>query len=576
MFLSNLKTRTKLLLLIAIAVAMVIFVGVIGGFQVQTSIREREAFTNEYVRPIEDINKIRENYLKSNQYLLLMGLNEDPAFIEALEKDLYQAKDDNEALFEKLKVSIKDENTKAILETFLEQREAYVVLYIEAIELVKEAEVTNDLTKFNDFNRRYLIPQFEKTFNTLKELSTNVIQLSQKKQEESSVATNKSIYIMFGAICILTVVFVIVGLAIANNVVNVLRHITDLTSAIAKSDISGRVDEDTKKRKDEFGDLARALDVTLQDAGMVIGKVRQTAKDLAQSSQQLYLNADKTANVFNDIASNTDDILKTTKKTIDSVHEAERISEAVAADLQLVAITANSVAETAIQTADTSKEGRSSVKSAVLSINELDRGADKITSAVNTLREDANRIGEIVKMITELSEQTNLLALNAAIEAARAGEEGKGFGVVASAVRKLAEEASQATQEIASLIETNIKNIQKAVILMDEQKELVKMGVDKVHVSGEAFGRIANLVESLTDQVQNISNSASHMAADSKKTLSVVEGVEKDAYNNLDKVAKVHAVIAEQVGATEEVAENSRLTAKTAQELKVLAENFKS
>lgn len=576
MFLSNLKTRTKLFLFIAIAVGMVFFVGIVGGFQIQTSNRDREAFTNEYIYPVEDISKIKENYLKSNQYLLMKGLDEDTEFLKQIESDMLRARDENELLLNKLKVSIKDQEARILLNQFLAQREIYVELYTEAFELVKKGAQEKDLTAFNEFHRYKLSPHFDETFNTLSQLNIYMLQLGQKMQKENSIAANRAIYAMFGVILFVTMILVFVGLLIANNVLSVLRHVTDLTLDIAKSDISVRVDEDAKRRKDEFGDLAKALDTTLYEAARVVGKIRQTSKDLAQSSQQLYVSADKTVSVFSEIASNTDNILTTTKKTIESVQEAEKISEAVASDLHLVAITANSVAETAVQTADTSKEGYSSVKSAVRSINELEQGTEKVTAAVNILKEDADQIGAIIKMITELAEQTNLLALNAAIEAARSGEEGKGFAVVASAVRKLAEEASEATQEIAILIETNIKNIQKAVSLMDEQRELVRLGVDKVHASGESFGRIADLVETLTGQVQNISNSVSHMAADTRKSLNVIENVEKDAYDNLEKVAKVHSVIEEQVETTEQVAANSRLAAKTAQELKVLAETFKS
>lgn len=576
MFLSNLKTRTKVLLLIAIAVGMVFFVGIVGGFQIYTSIREREAFTRDYIYPIEYLNIIKENFLKSNQYLLLRGLDEDLDFLKNLKMNMHNAKLENENLFAKLKEEITDEQTIVLLDYFLEQRYIYVDLYKQGIDLVKEAVKKNDFTEFNQFNRFYLLPQYNKTFDALSQLNLHILQSAEKRQVESSLAANKAITQMLIAVFLITIVFVVFGFAIANDVANVLKSITSLTLALAKNDISGRVDEKLKRRKDEFGDLARALDETLVDAGRVVGKIRQTAKELAQSSQELYVNADKTASVFNEIAQNTDNILTNTKKTIESVHEAEKSSEAVAADLQLVALMANSVAETAVQTADTSKEGRNSVESAVVSINEVEKGSAKISSAVNTLKEDANLIGEIIKMITELGEQTNLLALNAAIEAARAGEDGKGFGVVASAVKKLAEETSQATKEISFLIETNIKNIQKTVVLMDEQKDLVKLGVDKVNASGEAFARIANLVESLTEQIQNISNSVTHMAADSKKTLNIVKGVEKDAYNNLEKLAKVHSVIEGQVEETEEVAQNSQSTARTAQDLKVLAETFKS
>jgi len=68
---------------------------------------------------------------------------------------------------------------------------------------------------------------------------------------------------------------------------------------------------------------------------------------------------------------------------------------------------------------------------------------------MKNLSEAANRIGSVMELIQEIAEQTNLLALNATIEAARAGEAGKGFAVVASEVKDLANQTAKATGEIS-------------------------------------------------------------------------------------------------------------------------------
>jgi methyl-accepting chemotaxis protein len=79
--------------------------------------------------------------------------------------------------------------------------------------------------------------------------------------------------------------------------------------------------------------------------------------------------------------------------------------------------------------------------------------ADTTDRMMGSLADSAQRIGEIVSMISAIADQTNLLALNATIEAARAGEAGKGFAVVASEVKGLANQASQATEEITAQIQ---------------------------------------------------------------------------------------------------------------------------
>ncbi len=85
--------------------------------------------------------------------------------------------------------------------------------------------------------------------------------------------------------------------------------------------------------------------------------------------------------------------------------------------------------------------------------------AERASDLVGNLVSAAERIGEIVRLITDIASQTNLLALNATIEAARAGEAGKGFAVVASEVKTLASQTARSTEEIAA----QIAQVQSAV-----------------------------------------------------------------------------------------------------------------
>jgi methyl-accepting chemotaxis protein len=187
----------------------------------------------------------------------------------------------------------------------------------------------------------------------------------------------------------------------------------------------------------------------------------------------------------------------------------------------------------------------------------------------------SRNISSVMDVINEVADQTNLLALNAAIEAARAGEHGRGFAVVAEEVRKLAEESGKAAHEIDELIAKNTYSIQHTVDLMDEQRNLVGQGVEKVNSSGQAFTEIATLVDSLSSQVQDISASVRKMAEDSELVVKATRDTNDGAKTILSEIMNVSAAAEEQAASTEEIASSSQMLAKMAEDLTILASKFK-
>ncbi len=161
------------------------------------------------------------------------------------------------------------------------------------------------------------------------------------------------------------------------------------------------------------------------------------------------------------------------------------------------------------------------------SINEISRQVDhstrtarnavEVVSGTNEriqgLADAANRIGEVVSLISEIAEQTNLLALNATIEAARAGTAGKGFAVVASEVKNLANQTSRATGEIGLQVDgiqsstldavEAIRNIGAIIDEMDEISSAIASAVEQQ--SASTMGIVRN-IQSAASSTQEVAN----------------------------------------------------------------------
>ncbi|MCG8356076.1 MAG: methyl-accepting chemotaxis protein, partial [Kiloniellales bacterium] len=141
---------------------------------------------------------------------------------------------------------------------------------------------------------------------------------------------------------------------------------------------------------------------------------------------------------------------------------------------------------------------------------------------VQSLATAAQKIGDVVNLIQDIAEQTNLLALNATIEAARAGEAGKGFAVVASEVKMLANQTAKATEEIAQQVE----GMQSATGGTVESIE--KIGAVIARISDNA-NSIAAAIEEQTISTQEISKNVQEAASGTQEVASNITGVREAA-----------------------------------------------
>ncbi len=140
--------------------------------------------------------------------------------------------------------------------------------------------------------------------------------------------------------------------------------------------------------------------------------------------------------------------------------------------------------------------------------------AQRATQIVTELVEAANRINEVVRLITDIAGQTNLLALNATIEAARAGEAGKGFAVVASEVKGLASQTARATEDISS----QVGQVQAAV----------SGAVSTIKSIADAIARIDSITSTIAAAVEQQGSVTREMSANMQSAATAVERVGRD------------------------------------------------
>ena len=182
-----------------------------------------------------------------------------------------------------------------------------------------------------------------------------------------------------------------------------------------------------------------------------------------------------------------------------------------------VARNAGDAATTANQANTMAATGADLVDKVIAVMEAVNTKATGLKSEMRDLGDQAQGIGQIMQVISDIADQTNLLALNAAIEAARAGEAGRGFAVVADEVRKLAEKTMTATKEVSNYIRSIQDSAGRNMAATDEASHVIEQADALAHDAGDALRQILNLVERTSDQVRGIAAAAEQQSATSEE-----------------------------------------------------------
>ena len=151
-------------------------------------------------------------------------------------------------------------------------------------------------------------------------------------------------------------------------------------------------------------------------------------------------------------------------------------------------------------------EGAQVIEKTLNVIRELSTQMDLAGEEISALDEQSQLIASIVQSISSIADQTNLLALNAAIEAARAGEQGRGFAVVADEVRQLASRTSNATEEIAEVVQRNQNLTQSSVNAIKQSKEKAQQSLELSSESGRVMKEIKKGAQQVVSVVSQFAN----------------------------------------------------------------------
>ena len=338
--------------------------------------------------------------------------------------------------------------------------------------------------------------------------------LRQSEMVDASHLVRTTLMVAVGFGCALgLLVAVLIGLSITRP----LQRLAGAMRKIASGDLATDVPD--RKRRDELGGMADAVQV-FKDSMIrteALTAERETAKLAAAAAQKAALA--NTADAFEaemgqvvamlssgatELQATAQSMATTATRTNDQASSVAASAEEASAGVQMVAAAAEQL------TASIHEISRQVAQSAAITTRAV-ADARRTDAIVQALAKGAQKIGDVVSLITSIAAQTNLLALNATIEAARAGDAGKGFAVVASEVKNLATQTVKATEEIGAQIAQiqgatteAVQAITAIGATIDEVSQIADSIAIAVEQQGSATAEIARNVQQTAASTQDV------------------------------------------------------------------------
>lgn len=367
---------------------------------------------------------------------------------------------------------------------------------------------------------------------------------------------------------IIVVMIALIGMIsaglVANSISKALIKEISCVEDLATGNLNMLLDEKHMKRKDEVGDLTRAIGRLQSDLRSIIGGISDsmeqliTASDtLEQTSCQIVAGMDHVMQSVGTITSGAVSQAEDTRNASGNItHMGNLIIETSSEAAAL-----NESADNMLLSSDKTNITIEDLKS---SGEEVGRAVNMIAELTEQTNESAKTIHEAAGFISEIAEQTNLLSLNASIEAARAGEAGRGFAVVADEIQKLAEQSNNASGSIERIVNTLIVNAGHVVEAMRQMQSVIDKQNQYIACTEESVVEVMGEIHTSIQSIRSIESRTQELEKARKEMIVTIAGLSDIAESNAANTQETSGVItnvSERFREVKQSAENLKGTA---------------
>lgn len=467
---NNIKIRYKILVFPAI------FIMVIGAIYYTTQwsneLIEKELNTVQYSYiPYNDLtNRMRSTQIAVQKQFQDAVSAQDISMVEesdSLSKDFLQLADSAKI--------VKADDDYTLLNNTIQSFKKYYSSGVAASKMMIEQDYSEEVSQ--------KIQEMSHEQKILKELLVKISNLEVNNAFDSARTQLEELKQTINLVLIVSLgLFIGLSFVLSTAISGGLQKTANKIRLLSEGNLGINIPDNYLRRRDEIGDISRALEsLSLQLRDVILG-VQRESEQITEISRNLEQTSNQMAHGSNE--------------------QAEFVEE-ISSTIEQVSANISQNAENAQRTNSLSREANDRLKNA----------GEKSGEAISANETITNRI----KQINEIAFQTNILALNAAIEAARAGEAGKGFAVVATEVQMLAEKSKNVGEEIVELTQKAYKRVSRAGEVISEtipKMEETSNLVSEISIASDEQSKGASQVN---ESIQQLSSLAQQSAASSEE-----------------------------------------------------------
>ncbi|MFB9243847.1 CHASE3 domain-containing protein [Massilia antarctica] len=257
----------------------------------------------------------------------------------------------------------------------------------------------------------------------------------------------------------------------------------DVVSKAAIGDLTGTV---TITGTDAIGRMGEGLETMVGNLRILLNNVQKAGIQVTTSATEIAASAKEQEATGIEQAQTSIEILSTTKE--------------ISANTTQLLKTMEDATAVADYTTSATAEAQQNLKRMDSTMQHMVSATDSINAKLAALSEKASNINSVLITITKVADQTNILSLNAAIEAEKAGDAGRGFSVVATEIRRLADQTSVSTWDIEQMLKEMQSAVSASVMGMDKFSEEIRRSVGEVRQVGEQLSTVMDQVQKLAPQ----------------------------------------------------------------------------